>query len=305
MMVVLGQSARSDLDRIPIEQVPFAPPLHPHLGLELMTLAELRRRVPAHHRHVRSRPAFHQLMLIESGSTEHDIDFIRHRCPAGSALRLYPGQVQRFVRDAPAEGWVLLFDPEFLPPEPLLDAPHGLRPQGAVLLNAPIRKRVARIARALQAAYDGADGDSLSTQMLRHLLLALLMQIALAQNSGLPRPAQRVDGLAPVYRRFLVELDARHAITRQVADYAGRIGCSSKTLVRACHALSGETPKALIEERVALEAKRLLVHSPSSVASVGASLGFAEATNFVKFFRRVTGLTPSAFRAQQSPEQID
>jgi AraC-like DNA-binding protein len=35
------------------------------------------------------------------------------------------------------------------------------------------------------------------------------------------------------------------------------------------------------------------------VAAVGDQLGFDEATNFVKFFRRETGLTPGAFRATQ------
>jgi len=36
------------------------------------------------------------------------------------------------------------------------------------------------------------------------------------------------------------------------------------------------------------------------VAAIGDQLGFAEATNFVKFFRRETGLTPGAFRAEQA-----
>jgi len=35
------------------------------------------------------------------------------------------------------------------------------------------------------------------------------------------------------------------------------------------------------------------------VAVIGDQLGFAEATNFVKFFRRETGLTPGAFRVEQ------
>lgn len=31
---------------------------------------------------------------------------------------------------------------------------------------------------------------------------------------------------------------------------------------------------------------------------IAEGLGFAEATNFAKFFRRETGLTPAAFRAE-------
>ena len=58
----------------------------------------------------------------------------------------------------------------------------------------------------------------------------------------------------------------------------------------------GINAKAHIDRRVALEAKRLLVHTNHSVESIAARLGFSESTNFVKFFKRVESLTPSSFR---------
>jgi AraC-like DNA-binding protein len=57
------------------------------------------------------------------------------------------------------------------------------------------------------------------------------------------------------------------------------------------------TPKALIDQRICLEAKRLLVYSTLSGSSLSSLLGFSEPTNFVKFFRRTTGTTPQQFRA--------
>ncbi len=58
--------------------------------------------------------------------------------------------------------------------------------------------------------------------------------------------------------------------------------------------------KALLVGRIVLEAKRLLAHSAAPVAAIAADLGFEEATNFVKFFRRETGLTPGLFRERQA-----
>lgn len=66
----------------------------------------------------------------------------------------------------------------------------------------------------------------------------------------------------------------------------------------APHAGPGQA-KAVITDRLVLEAKRLLAHSLLPVAGIGDQLGFGEATNFVKFFRRETGLTPGDFRAEQ------
>jgi AraC-like DNA-binding protein len=47
-----------------------------------------------------------------------------------------------------------------------------------------------------------------------------------------------------------------------------------------------------------LEAKRLLAHTHKSVKEIGFSLGFQEPTNFTKYFRKHTGLSPVEFRNQ-------
>lgn len=279
----------------------FANPRFPGLGLEMLSLAQLRDRVPLHQRRGRSRPDFHQLMLIESGATEHDIDFERHRCRAGTMLHLRPGQVQRYVRDAPAEGWVLLFQAEFVPPEPLLEARLGPSDAAAITLAARDLAPIGAAVRALALAYEAADGQPGSARVLQHLLVALLLQLARAHDQASPGASLQPPGTLRVYRRFLQELEQQFASTREVAAYAGRIGCSTKTLVRACAALAGVSPKRLIERRVVLEAKRLLAHSALAVSAIGLELGFTEPTNFVKFFRRCEDLTPAAFRDRAAP----
>jgi len=81
-----------------------------------------------------------------------------------------------------------------------------------------------------------------------------------------------------------------------VAAYARSLGYSPRTLERACLSATRRTAKEHISARVVLEAKRLLAYTDLSAASIGRRLGFTEPTNFVKFFRRETGVTPGAFR---------
>ncbi|MEM8736341.1 MAG: AraC family transcriptional regulator, partial [Planctomycetota bacterium] len=57
--------------------------------------------------------------------------------------------------------------------------------------------------------------------------------------------------------------------------------------------------KVLLSRRVVLEAKRLLAQSQESVNAVAERLGFGETTNFVRYFRGESGLTPQAFREEQ------
>lgn len=43
------------------------------------------------------------------------------------------------------------------------------------------------------------------------------------------------------------------------------------------------------------------MHSLAAVAEIAHQLGFSESTNFVKFFRRQLGVTPTAFRQAALP----
>ena len=52
------------------------------------------------------------------------------------------------------------------------------------------------------------------------------------------------------------------------------------------------------DERIVLEAKRLLSHADSSVAEIATQPGFADPSNFSTYFHRRTGLTPGAFRGR-------
>jgi AraC family transcriptional activator of pobA len=45
-----------------------------------------------------------------------------------------------------------------------------------------------------------------------------------------------------------------------------------------------------------LEAKRFLVYTNQSIIEISFQLGFAEPTNFIKYFKLQSGITPSKFR---------
>ena len=82
-----------------------------------------------------------------------------------------------------------------------------------------------------------------------------------------------------------------------MAELARRVGASPRTLGRATAALLGCSPKEVVDQRVALQARRLLAASSLSAARIGWALGFSQPTNFTKFFVRTTGLSPLDFRA--------
>jgi AraC family transcriptional activator of pobA len=55
----------------------------------------------------------------------------------------------------------------------------------------------------------------------------------------------------------------------------------------------------LIQQRLALEARRRLVYAAGSVSSIAGELGFKDAAYFSRFFRRHSGVGPADFRRRR------
>lgn len=97
---------------------------------------------------------------------------------------------------------------------------------------------------------------------------------------------------------FKEQVEARYKQVKQVSSYAASLSLSEKRLNQATSKVLGKTPKTIIDERVMLEAKRLLSHTHESIKEIGYELGFQEPTNFIKYFRKHNGNTPVEFREQ-------
>ncbi|MEU6178850.1 helix-turn-helix domain-containing protein [Streptomyces coeruleorubidus] len=241
---------------------------------------------------------FHVVMLFGEGPVRHMVDFTEYEAAAGDLLWIRPGQVHRFSRTSEYRGTVLTMQPGFLPRTTVeatglyrYDLPPLLRPDTARL--AGLRNALGQLRREYE---DTATLPlSLHTAVLQHSLTAFLLRLAHLAASSAESVRQQSDSTFTLFREA-VEKD--FATNHSVSAYADALGYSRRTLVRAVRAATGDTPKAFIDKRVVLEAKRLLAHTDLPIGRVGAAVGFPDAANFSKFFHQHTDLTPAAFRAE-------
>ena len=281
------------------QELHFCNPRLSKVGVEALALRELRRRVSWELRSPPQRVHFHHLLLVQGGSSKHMVDFVEHELKPGAVLLVRPGQVQQWHMHESLEGQLALISSEALSPSvarshkdmtllALPDWPAISTPSPGLFAEA-----VADIAR-LSAYVKRFEGTDLEAAIIRHELLTLLLRLARELKScyrgtGTTREAE-------IHALFAAELESNFAKRKSVLYYATRIGFSESTLSRACVATVGRTAKQDIDERVSLEAKRLLVQSHETASQIGHRLGFTEPTNFVKFFRRQVGCTPIEFR---------
>ncbi|GAA1956507.1 helix-turn-helix domain-containing protein [Kitasatospora viridis] len=270
--------------------------------LEVLDFGELCRRLRPSVARRPSRLDFHQLLLVRGGEGTAMVDFVTHPCGPGTLLHLRPGQVQRLPygadgRPARLDAVLVLFTPGFPPQLPATaDLLAGFGSSAWHLTDTQFRTFDLAVGELAAEYRELCQAPELTATLLRQLLAALLVRTARLPDPDRPGP-DRPGGEA--YLAFRRELEQSFARTRSVADYAGRLGYSPRTLTRACLAATGRTAKQLADARVALQAQRLLAHTDLPVAAIGRSLGFTEATNFGKFFARETGRTPGDFRRDQ------
>jgi AraC-like DNA-binding protein len=259
------------------------------LDVEVIGADELRRRVASEPRRGFERVDFQCVLFVRSGTYSHTIDFETHQCTAGSCLLIGPGQVHRFGPSSNWDGWLLIVRSHDVPTEidrlpPHIRAEHGLA--------AVIAELLARMATDASPATDPSQRNELL--VLQAQLLARRLVLGHASSNPVPL----IDPmLINRYREYRAVVDQEFRRWHLVTPYAQHLGWSTKSLNRACRATADVTAKRVIVERIVLEAKRLLAHGSDPVAEICSRLGFDEPTNFVKYFKRETGLTPTQFRS--------
>lgn len=97
-------------------------------------------------------------------------------------------------------------------------------------------------------------------------------------------------------RNFQAKVNEHFRELREVGDYASLLHISAGHLSEVIKLQSGKPAIKHIHERMILEARRLLVHTASSLKEIAFDLGFADASYFNRFFKRETGATPADYR---------
>lgn len=246
------------------------------------------------------RTGFYHIIWFQHGSPTHLVDFSPIKIKPNTLLFLNKDTVHRFDDKSKFGGKAILFTDSFF----CKTETDTKFLRNSILFNdlfsvsqIQVKKQAKSFAAILQQMTDELKNtiDNSQADILQNLLHNFLLH---AERERRKQGFTEIKKSADLdYVMLLKELiETGYKIQKQVNYYAKEIIITEKRLNQATTKILGKSPKELIDDRIMLEAKRILAHTTESVKEIGYELGFEEPTNFIKYFKKHSKLTPTEFR---------
>ncbi len=246
--------------------------------------------------------SFFEILWFMEGYGRHTVDFIDYEVRPNTIFFLSPGQIHHFDVKEGYKGVAIKMCTDFMKEETGFEELFVKYNFFYTLDTATyyhIDNQTAKMLESLvcdmeeEAARTGEFGN---VDVLKSYVRVFLVKVL---RYGVQDAGIRLDSVKPAQALFLqfrklVEKEYRKLHT--VQEYAERLNVAVRTLNKCVNDCSKMSPLAFVNNRIVLEAKRMVRYSNMMFKEIALELGFEEPSYFVKFFKRQTGYLPSDFR---------
>lgn len=235
----------------------------------------------------------HSFFLLESGIVSVVIDFQAYKIEAPSITYMHPNQVHRIsaLENATVSSWAI--NNENLNPQ-YLKLLEEMIPAKPLMLD---EETFSIISEAVSLCIKFSERE---TDKLYHALLKdgcnALVALTLSQYLKQAKSADKLSRFDSVTKAFKEMLERDFNTVKSPTEYAQKQNISTPYLNECVKNTTGFSVSYHIQQRIILEAKRLLYHSNKSIKETASELGYDDYPYFSRLFTKVAGMTASAFR---------
>ena len=239
------------------------------------------------------RDEYYLFFLQEKGTTTIEIDFEKYIIKPFSAIFIHPNQVHRTLSFNNATASIWAISSENLSPE-YLNLLEYLKPSKPLSLQ---EEAFSLISEAVSLCIKLSERKN---EKLYHSLLSgscnNLIGLVISQYLVQSKPIDKLSRFEIITKAFKEILERNFITAKRPAEYAQQLNISTAYLNECVKNTTGHSVSHHIQQRVILEAKRLLYHSGNSVKEIATALGFDDYPYFSRLFTKVTGMTAISFR---------
>lgn len=249
--------------------------------------------------HLAHKHSFYHLVFFTKGGGSQTIDFQKVPIKPNQIYFMIPGQVHNWVFKGEVDGYIINFSVPFfqsflLKTNYLEDFPFftGIINDAVIDITAGQQEKVIALFEELICEVE--EPKPLEMDMVRSIMLQLFISIArLGLNTA--------NNTAPSYnytllRNFQKLIEKNYTTIKLPKEYAELLYITPNHLNALCNDVLGISAGEVIRNRIALEAKRLLINNDLTVLEIANQLNFGDNSYFTKFFKKQVGQTPEEFR---------
>lgn len=246
---------------------------------------------------------YYTVLFVEQAKGKHVVDYQTYNFSKSEVHFVAPGQVHQVVLTDRPNGWVLTFSREFLMqnriPESFITNINLFKSFGdssPLKLDKTTFDRLARTIKEMETCLSVN-----LTYRVRALGALLQLFLIYCNNSANLDDTQlkEDDSSISIFRNFKNLVELKFTEWHKVKNYALEIHISPKHLSSTVKKVTGKSAKEIIQDRILIESKRLLLHTNMTIKEVAYAVGFVEPLHFSGFFKKRAGTSPSQFREER------
>ncbi len=242
--------------------------------------------------------------FLTEGTFSLNINSQRYDLTRGNMYFTAPWHIRHYYDIRNWKGYICFFTPQYIfqhkPARnittefPLFQAENGL----IATLNEQQISQIERLFQDMQFVLHSDNPDKY--KMLFHYTNILLFNAkAITAGSYVPSKGNEtiISQFMNLLNSYFIELNKgniKEELT--LKGVAEGLHLHPNYLSNLLKEQTGKSASQIIRERVGLEAQALLKNTNMTVAEVAYYLQFTDTSNFAKFFKNVTGFSPSGFR---------
>lgn len=237
---------------------------------------------------------YYEVFFFTKGGGTHTIDFVKYPVADNSVHIVYPQQIHVLERHPASYGAVVHFSRDLFSAlsanQKVIEA--LLNNNGFLHIANTIEEQAGLNLVLEQLKYEYTLAQP-NPEILKSYLYILLLKSSALLDAKTIGWKGAISANIIAFKQ-LVEDD--FLLQKQPGYYADKLKISERKLNELCKTALGKTVGDYLNDRVVLEAKRLLYNSPLNVKEIAFYLGFNDPSYFNRFFKRNTGHTALAFR---------
>ena len=235
----------------------------------------------------------HTFYILEKGTILIEIDFQKYEINAPAVVYMNPNQVHRIIDFENITVCALAIKNEKLNPD-YINFLDEMAPAKPLVLTKDIQTNIFETF-SLCLNFSQQKSNKLYHLLIKdscNTLVAFLISQFLNQNKS-ENTLSRFEIVAKPFKQLL---ETNYRISKRPSDYAEKLNISTSYLNECIKNTTGYSVSQYIQDRIILEAKRLLYHTDKSVKEIAFELGYADYPYFTRLFSKVAGMSALSFR---------